>query len=193
MTRNLARACCVAALLVLVASSARGQGRAAELDLLLKAFFEAADPPARQPAIAAIRAAAPDPLVLERGLSQGRSYPTDVRPGWQVFAHTGSDGKVRPYHVYAPRGYDRTRKHPVFVWLHGRVDRPDLMSGAELAQLLEGQHDADQYGWLVVIPLGQRGATWRDRVGMGNVLAQTRGRQAAVQRGRGPGLSRRHL
>ena len=38
--------------------------------------------------------------------------------------------------------------------------------------------DADQYGWIIIFPLGQRGATWFDRVGMANVLAQL----AAVKR-----------
>lgn len=51
---------------------------------------------------------------VERAL-QGRSYPADTKKGWQVFTHTGSDGKARPYHVYAPKGYDPARKHPAIV------------------------------------------------------------------------------
>jgi predicted esterase len=152
---------------------AHGRSVAAELDPLLKAFFEADDPAARQAAIAAIRAASPDPLDVERGLRQGRRYPADVKNGWQVFMYTGSDGKARPYHVYAPKGYDPARKHPAIVSLHGAVGRPNLLPEAVLTQMhADVQKDADQYGRIVIIPLGQRGATWFDRVGMANVLAQ---------------------
>jgi Oxidoreductase family, NAD-binding Rossmann fold len=42
---------------------------------------EAVDPPARQAAIAAIRAAAPNPRDVERGLRQGRSYPANPKVG----------------------------------------------------------------------------------------------------------------
>ena len=106
---------CAAALFILMSLLAPGRGLAADLDPRFKAFFEAADPAARQAAIAAIRAAAPDPMDVERGLRQGRSYPADATKGWQMFTHTGSDGKARPYHVYVPKGYDPARKHPAIV------------------------------------------------------------------------------
>ena len=31
--------------------------------------------------------------------------------------------------------------------------------------------DADKYGWIIIYPLGQRGASWFDRGGMTNVSA----------------------
>jgi predicted esterase len=164
----------LAALLILMVTSAPWRGAsAAEADPLLKAFFEAADPPALQAAIAAIRAASLDPLDVERRLRQGRMYSSDVKKGWQVFTHTGLDGKARPYHVYAPKRYDPTRKHPVIVSLHGGVSRRDLLPDAVVSQMrADVQKDADQHGWVIILPLGQRGATWFDRVGMSNVLAQ---------------------
>jgi predicted esterase len=167
-----------AALLILVSPLVHGHGMAADLGPLLKAFFEADDPPARQAAIAAIRAAAPGPRDVERRLRQGRSYPADASKGWQIFTHIGSDGKVRPYHVYIPKGYDPARKHPAIVQLHGGVSRANLLPEAVLTQMHADVKDADQYGWIQIIPLGQRGATWFDRVGMANVLAQL----AAVKR-----------
>jgi predicted esterase len=145
---------------------------AADLGPLLKAFFDAAEPPARQAAIAAIRAAAPDPLDVERGLRQGGSYPADAKKGWQVFTHTGSDGKARPYHVYVPKGYDPARKCPAIVDLHGGVNRSELLPEAVLAKIRADVKDADRYGWIEIHPLGQSGATWFDRVGMAYVLAQ---------------------
>ncbi|MFI5456702.1 MAG: PDZ domain-containing protein [Isosphaerales bacterium] len=170
----------LAALLILLSAAApwRGAG-AAEPDRLLKAFFDAADPPAFQTAIAAIRAASPDPLDVERGLRGGRVYSADAKRGWQVFKHKGLDGKERPYHVYAPKRYDSARKHPVIVILHGGVSRADLLPETMVARMHDDvQKDADEHGWLIIIPLGQRGATWFDRVGMANVLAQL----AAVKR-----------
>jgi predicted esterase len=178
MVRPYPRARWAAALLILVSPLVHGQGTAADLGALLKAFFEAVDPPARQAAVAAIRAAAPDPLDVERGLRQGRSYPADASKGWQIFTHTGSDGKVRPYHVYVPKGYDPARKHPAIVQLHGGVSRTKLLPEAALTQIHADVKDADQYGWIQIVPLGQRGATWFDPVGMANVLAQL----AAVKR-----------
>ena len=118
---------CAAALFILMSLLAPGRGLAAEPDPRFKAFFEAADPATRQAAIAAIRAAALDPMDVERALHQGRSYPADTMKGWQVFTHTGTDGKARPYHVYVPKGYDPARKHPVIVSLHGGVSRADLL------------------------------------------------------------------
>ena len=45
--------------------------------------------------------------------------------------------------------------------------------------LREGlDEDAEKYGQIIILPLGERGATWFDLVGMGNILAQL----AAVKR-----------
>ncbi len=179
MPRRLARARCAAGLLFLMSTLFHGRAVATDLGPLLKAFFEATDLPSRQSAIAAIRAAAPDPLDVEQGLRQGRSYPADTKKGWQVFTHTGSDGKARPYHVFVPKGYDPARKHPAIVSLHGGVNRTNLLPEALVREVNAGiQEVADKYGWLVIVPLGQRGATWYDEVGMANVLAQL----AAVKR-----------
>jgi predicted esterase len=129
--------------------------------------------------VAAIRAANPDPLAVERGLRLGRTYPADVKLGWQVYSHTGTDGRARAYHVYAPKRYEPARKHPAIVSLHGGVSRPNLLPEPVLVQMHKDiEQDADKYGWIVILPLGQRGATWFDRVGMANVLAQL----AAVKR-----------
>src|SRR5262249_1782966 len=58
MMRCFTRARCATALLILVSPLVHGRGVAAELGPQLKAFFDATDAPARQAAIAAIRAAA---------------------------------------------------------------------------------------------------------------------------------------
>ena len=147
---------CAAALFILMSLLAPGRGLAAEPDPRFKAFFEAADPAARQTAIAAILAAAPDPMDIERALHQGRRYPADTKKGWQVFTHTGTDGKARPYHVYVPKGYDPARKHPAIVSLHGGVGRANLLPDDLVKQsLAQFDEDADKYGWIIIFPLGQ--------------------------------------
>ncbi|HRI16722.1 MAG TPA: hypothetical protein PLX89_27335, partial [Verrucomicrobiota bacterium] len=168
-----------AVLFLLMSLLAPRRGLAAEPDPRFKAFFEAADPAARKAAIAAIRAAAPVPMDVERALRQGRSYPAVSKKGWQVFKHTGTDGQARPYHVYVPKGYDPARKHPAIVSLHGGVSRANLLTEDVVKQYrADFEKDADKYGWIIIVPLGQRGATWFDEVGMVNILAQF----AAVKR-----------
>lgn len=170
---------CAAVLFILVSLAAPARGVAAEPDPRFKAFFAAADPAARQSAIAAILAAALDPMDVERALHQGRSYPADTKKGWQVFAHTGTDGTARPYHVYVPKGYDPARKHPAIVSLHGGVGRASLLADDVVNQIRAGlEKDGDKNGWIMIVPLGQRSASWFNRVGMTNILAQL----AAVKR-----------
>ena len=170
---------CVVALFTLIGLLAPERGAATEPDPRFKAFFEAVDPAARQAAIPAILAAAPDPMDVERALHQGRSYPADTKKGWEALKHTGTDGKARPYHVYVPKGYDPARKHPAIVSLHGGVGRPNLLPDDMVNQIrAELEKDAEKYGWIIIVPLGQRGASWFDRVGMTNILAQL----AAVKR-----------
>jgi predicted esterase len=167
------------AVLIVLSPLIAGKTMGAELDPLMKAYFAAADPAARQAAIASIRAASPDPQEVERRLRQGRSYPADAPKGWQIFTHTGTDGKARPYHVYVPKGYDAARKHPAIVSLHGGVNRVNLLPESILNQMhAEFEQDGDRFGLIIIVPLGQRGATWFDRVGMTNILAQL----AAVKR-----------
>jgi predicted esterase len=170
---------CAAALFIVMSLLALGRSLAAEPDPRFKAFFEAADPAAREAAIAAIVAAATDPMDVERALHQGRSYPADTKKGWQVFTHTGSDGTARPYHVYVPKGYDPARKNPVVVSLHGGVGRPNLLPEDTVNRMrADFEKDGDKYGWIIVVPLGQRSASWFNRVGMTNILAQL----AAIKR-----------
>jgi acetyl esterase/lipase len=179
MMNDLVRGGRTFAALIVISALVAGKTVGAELDPLMKAFFAAADPAARRAAIAAIRAASPDPMEVEKRLRQGRTYPADAPKGWQILTQTGTDGKARPYHVYVPKGYDPARKHPAAVSLHGGVNRVNLLPESILNQMqAEIEKDADRFGLLVIVPLGQRSATWFDGVGMTNILAQL----AAVKR-----------
>ena len=171
--------CRAAALLILFSALSPSRSYSADTDAVVQVFLETADTAGRQAAIEAICAASCDPLAVEQLLHRGRKYSADVKKGWQVFNHIGGDRKERPYHVYVPNGYDAARKHSVIVMLHGSAALPDLPAGARLDTLREGLSDeSDKHGWLIVLPLGQGGASWFDRIGIGNVLAQL----AAVKR-----------
>jgi predicted esterase len=179
MMRSSALARLAGTILFLASGPVPWRAGSAEPDSLLKAFFEASDATTRKAAIAAIRVQAPDPLEVERRLRLGRSFPAGAKTGWQVLTNTCLDGKPRPYHVFVPKQYDPARKHPVFVSLHGGVSRPNFVPDGIVNEMRRNlDQDADKHGLMVIIPLGQKGATWFDRVGMANVLAQL----AAVKR-----------
>lgn len=145
----------------------------ADLDRLMESFFGAADVKGRLQAAEQIVAIKPDPLEVERKLRAGRRYSKEVKTGWQILENLCTDGKKRPYHLYVPVSYDPEHGYPVRVILHGYVNRPDLMRAEQLAASRQSiQKDAEARGFIVLIPLGQRGATWFDDVGVANILGQ---------------------
>ncbi len=87
------------------------------------------------------------------------------------------DEVTRPYFLYVPEEYDRATKMPLIVYLHGGVSRKDLISNKDFADAIR-EHPftkiADEYGYILVFPLGQSGATWWDSVGISNILQQIR-------------------
>ena len=85
------------------------------------------------------------------------------------------DGVVRPYVLYVPNTYNNQTPAPLFIWLHGSVSRPDLNKAPlELFEKSPVKKMAEDNGWIALIPLGQSGATWWDKVGMTNIIAQIR-------------------
>ncbi len=87
-----------------------------------------------------------------------------------------ADGVERPWVLYVPPSYDARTPTPLVVVLHGGVSWPDLPEDP-LAEAREDEWAAAaaEYGWLVLYPFGQKGATWWDEVGMANIrnLART--------------------
>jgi hypothetical protein len=85
------------------------------------------------------------------------------------------DGIKRPFCWYVPQNYDPSHKIPFLVYLHGLVNRKNIIediesyvSGSEFITV------ADDYGYILLFPFGQSGATWWDSIGISNVLQQIR-------------------
>lgn len=80
------------------------------------------------------------------------------------------DGVVRPWVLYIPPDYDPTRPTPLWVVLHGGVGRSEIFDDPlQVASEHEFLVPAGKFGWLVLFPFGQTGATWWDKVGMTNI------------------------
>ncbi len=116
-------------------------------------------------------AAKPDFARVADALAAGRAYRKDVSTGWLERTQRCPDGKDRPYLLYVPRDYDPARRYRLVVELHGGVGRPALLTHEELGGLkeLRGAH-AEEHGYLLALPTGERKAEWWTDVGVGNVL-----------------------
>src|SRR5688572_19757599 len=141
------------------------------LDGLMKAYFDAADEKVRGETIDRLCASGAKDGDVERLLRAGRTYAKDVPTGWQALENECLDGKRRPYHVYAPPDYDPGKKYPLVVFLHGAVSRTNVPSPKEM-ESLRRDFEKDVPGFLIILPTGAKGATWWDKVGTSNVLAQ---------------------
>ncbi|MHC4472612.1 MAG: CE1 family esterase, partial [Planctomycetota bacterium] len=110
----------------------------------------------------------PDPAKVAELLAEGPEYGDPGFKGWKVRKVHYPDGVERPYHLYVPDAYDPAAKAPLLIHMHGGVSRPALLTEDEMKR--EGYRDwwkeqADEWGFLVVYPLGQQGAMWWDDVG----------------------------
>ncbi len=95
----------------------------------------------------------------------------DVEAGAYEFRQTVcTDGVERPWVLFVPPSYDPRAPTPLFVILHGGVSWPDITDDP-LGDAREDEWaaPATEYGWLVLYPFGQEGATWWDDVGMANI------------------------
>lgn len=92
---------------------------------------------------------------------------------YDQFKYTASDGKERPYVVYTPKNAKPGEARPLIVYLHGAVSSPQMrIEPLGAAQRSVMSKLADEGGYYVLFPYGQRGATWFDRVGCDMVFGQ---------------------
>jgi predicted esterase len=121
-------------------------------------------------AVEALKALEVEPAKLVQAFADGRPDPDRGDPGWRVKSISYPDGKKRPYHLYVPERYDPDQATPVLIHMHGGVSRPEMIP----EKGMEGYRDwwteqADEWGFLVVFPLGQNGAEWWTENGAGGV------------------------
>jgi predicted esterase len=84
--------------------------------------------------------------------------------------HTGIDNVSRPYLIYIPSGYTSIKKTPVFINLHGGVNRSSIRTKrVKRARRNKFLKLAQDNNWIMIFPYGQQGATWWDHVGMSNL------------------------
>ena len=107
-----------------------------------------------------VRSASQEPgtIVARDARVQGHTY---------VFEETGAE---MPYALFLPSGYDAAREWPLIVAIHG-LGRPyDWMMGYD--SFIDF---AEQYGYIVVSPLGYHPRGWYGSRGYGNPAGGGRG------------------
>lgn len=126
--------------------------------------------PERDSLIAGITSAKPDWNEVMTEI-ESLTFPDTIKGKVLEASTTCIDGVTRPYVIYVPSIYDPKTPTPMLVYLHGLVSRPNIIPNAReevekdtLTALVEKQ------GWFLLVPLGQKGATWWDDVGMTNVM-----------------------
>jgi hypothetical protein len=160
--------------LVLLAPIASAEEKASGTDGLVRALLAASVDAERADLLEKILAAKPDPAAVAGALAEGRAYGTEVEKGWLTRTVKGSDGKDRPYVVHVPESYDPAKRYRLLFDLHGGVSRPALIPAEGLLQFAKsdvfwGPH-AEENGYFLAVPSGERAAEWWTPVGSGNIL-----------------------
>jgi predicted esterase len=128
------------------------------------------DPARSEEMLARILEAAPAWHEVRDAIREMRFPEPTVRGDVAMSSLEYMDGRVRPYAVYVPSGYDPARAVPAIVYLHGSVTRDEIRSNPrEYARRNPLRPLAEKQGWLLVTPFGQKGATWWDEIGMRGV------------------------
>ena len=117
--------------------------------------------------------------VLPEALIEGvdlMDFPKTSK-GLQIFRNKCSDGIERPFAVYVPKTYDRSKEHTLVVYLHGLVGRSEIMTEKEIREELDWIHfkdSAEKNNYILLFPVANADAMWWDEVGTDNVLTQVK-------------------
>ncbi|MDH5683989.1 MAG: hypothetical protein OEZ20_05955 [candidate division WOR-3 bacterium] len=102
-------------------------------------------------------------------------YETSETTGVIRLENLCLDGVKRPFCLYLPAKYDPNQKTPLITILHGGVNRPEIVEKPEeYVKEFPFTKYADEFGYILLFPFGQAGATWWDSVGVTNILDQIR-------------------
>jgi len=152
--------------LILVAGCAR---QPASVDELVDAFFTADSEQNRSAAIRALTISdAPADQVADR-LRAGWAQFDGVEPGWSVQDVMTIDDVARPVHCFVPETYDPSIPHPLVVYLHGGVERPEPRTEMAVERAL-WEPVLERIGAIGILPSSDIHATWWSRAGHRFVL-----------------------
>jgi len=138
----------------------------------IQRFFAAESESDEAAAIEALVASGIPAQEVAEMLRAGRSYDAEVPRGWIVHVMTCVDGVARPFHVFVPESYTADCPHPVLFDLHGAVVGPGYTVEELAPRRGLWQPVAAEQGMLLVMPHGDRAASWWSRTGHDNLLAQ---------------------
>ncbi|MCP4230274.1 MAG: hypothetical protein GY771_09020, partial [bacterium] len=126
--------------------------------------------PGQEELIAEIAAANPDYRDVIAVIRATEFPEIEGRGEFQLLDTVCLDNITRPWVLYVPESYDPAQPTPLMVVLHGGINSislpPDPLGYAEGHGLSILGRD---FGMLLIFPMGQMGATWWDKVGMGNI------------------------
>jgi predicted esterase len=158
----------------LVATALLGVVPALAIDLgaEIDRFYEATGAAELDTVIDRILASGIGAQEVATGLRRGRSVYPDVEPGWYVLELNCANGAVRPFHLLIPQSYDPTVPTPVLFSLHGAVEQRPYTVEEFLPKRGMWEEPAEENGFLVVMPHGDRDATWWSEPGWRNLHDQ---------------------
>ena len=141
-------------------------------NISLSDYYNASTPEELEAAIDDLVEADVDARDLALWLREGIEYSSDVPVGWIVYEYEGLDGRTRPYHVYVPTDYDPAKAYTVLFDLHGAVSGFAQPAEYLMERRRLWEVEAEEYGWILVVPHGDRNASWFSANGHANILGE---------------------
>lgn len=141
-------------------------------NISLSDYYDASTPEELEAAIDDLVDANVDAGDLALLLREGIEYSSEVPVGWTIYEFDGLDGRTRPYHVYVPTDYDPAESHTVLFDLHGAVSSFAQPAAYLMERRRLWEAEAEEYGWILIVPHGDRNATWFSANGRANILGE---------------------
>ena len=135
-------------------------------------YYDASTPEDLEAAIDNLVKTSVDAGALALLLREGIEYSAEVPVGWTIYEFDGLDGRTRPYHVYVPTDYDPAESHTVLFDLHGAVSSFAQPAAYLMERRRLWEAEAEEYGWILIVPHGDRNATWFSANGRANILGE---------------------
>jgi len=139
---------------------------------LLADYYSASSPEELQSAIDQLVQSGVKAEELANRLREGKKYSANVPVGWAIYYIDGPDGRTRPYHVYVPTDYDPAESYTVLYDLHGAVSMQPQPAEYLIERRRLWEPEAEEYGWILIVPHGDRLASWFSADGHANILGE---------------------